>query len=144
MTQHTNHPDNTENQPHIPDMVHDTTWRRLAHMTEQPVETADIKPAPQPGTAPAVMSADDRALLVLQAELHEAAKVADQRFRDMPEDMALEDELAEIDVIMQPGDALAERMVALRPVTMAGVNARIRAENWMTGDYIATFLRPNE
>jgi hypothetical protein len=144
MTHHTNHPDNTENQPQIPDMVHDTTRRRLAHMTEQTVETADIKPAQQPCNAPAVMPADDQALFALQAELHEAAKVADQRFRDMPEDMALEDELAEIDAIMQPGDALAERMFALRPLTMAGVNAKIRAENWMTGDYIATFLRPNE
>jgi hypothetical protein len=142
MKQHTNHPENTENQPQSPDMVHDTTWRRLAHMTEQTVETADIKPAPTLCNAPAVMPADDHALLALQAELHEAAKVADQRFRDMPEDMALEDELAEIDAIMQPGDALAERMFALTPTTSSGIDARVRAEAWHSGDYITTYLRP--
>lgn len=142
MTHHTNHPDNTENQPQIPDMVHDTRWRHAPHMTEQTVETADIKPALQPCTAPAVMPGDDRALLALQAELHEAAKVADQRFRDMPEDMALEDELAEIDAIMQPGDALAERMFALTPSTSSGIDARVRAEAWHSGDYITTYLRP--
>jgi hypothetical protein len=107
-------------------------------MTEQTVEPADIKPAQQPGTTPA----DDQALLALQAELHEAAKVADQRFRDMPEDMALEDELAEIDAIMQPGDALAERMFALTPTTSSGIDARVRAEAWHSGDYITTYLRP--
>jgi hypothetical protein len=111
-------------------------------MTEQTVETADIKPAPPPGTTLAVMPADDQALLALQAELHEAAKVADQRFRDMPEDMALEDELAEIDAIMQPGDALAERMFALTPTTSSGIDARVRAEAWHNGDYITTYLRP--
>ncbi len=142
MTHHTYHPDNTENQPQTPDMVHDTRWRRLAHMTEQTVEPADIKPAQQPGTTLAVMPADDHALLSLQAELHEAAKVADQRFRDMPEDMALEDELAEIDAIMQPGDALAERMFALTPTTSSGIDARVRAEAWHSGDYITTYLRP--
>ncbi|MCM2458880.1 hypothetical protein HGO37_26215 [Rhizobium sp. CG4] len=142
MTQHTNHPDNTENPPRIHEIADDTTWRRLAHMTEQTAETADIKPAQQPGTTPAVMPADDQALLALQAELHEAAKVADQRFRDMPEDMALEDELAEIDAIMQLGDALAERMFALTPTTSSGIDARVRAEAWHSGDYITTYLRP--
>jgi hypothetical protein len=142
MAQHTNHPENTENQPRIHEVDDDTTWRRLAHMTEQTVETGDIKPAPPPGTTLAVMPADDQALLALQTELHEAAKVADQRFRDMPEDIALEDELAEIDAIMQPGDALSERMFALTPTTPSGIDARVRAEAWHSGDYITTYLRP--
>lgn len=142
MTQHHKNPENTQNQPETPEIRDDTTWRHPAHMTAETVETADIKPGQSPGHAPAVTSADDQALLVLQAELHEAAKLADQRFRDMADDMALEDELAEIDAIMKPGDALVKRMVLLTPSTPAGIDARVRADAWHSGDYITTYLRP--
>lgn len=142
MTQHHKNPVNTENQPKSLEISGDTTWRHQAHMTAETVETADIKPGQLPDHAPAVTSADDQALFVLQAELHEAAKLADQRFRDMADDMALEDELAEIDAIMKPGDALVERMVLLTPSTPAGIDARVRADAWHSGDYITTYLRP--
>lgn len=86
-------------------------------------------------------TAPDAELVALQALLHEAAQTADQAFRDMPEYDTLEEELATIDAIMQPGDALAERMRAMTPSTTSGVDAKVRAEAWHTGDYITTYLR---
>jgi hypothetical protein len=142
MTQCSNQPENPQNQPNCAEIDNDTTWRHSGHMTENTVETAVTKPVQSPGHAPSVVPADDQALLVLQAQLHEAAKVADQRFRDMADDMRLEDELAEIDAIMLPGDALVERMLQLTPSTQAGIDARVRADAWHSGDYITTYLRP--
>lgn len=87
--------------------------------------------------------AADAELMALQAELHEAAQTADQAFKDMGDYATLEEELAVIDAIMAPGDALVERMFALPPATSAGVDARVRAGAWHTGDYITTYLRPD-
>ena len=142
MTPRSNQPENLKNQPNSAEIDNDTAWRHSAHMTADTIETAEITPGQSPGHAPSVVPADDQALLVLQVELHQAAKVADQRFRDMADDMRLEDELAEIDAIMLPGDVLVERMLQLTPSTQAGIDARVRADAWHSGDYITTYLRP--
>lgn len=105
---------------------HDTTW---GHQQNKAPSAHEMVP--------------DAELIALQVKLHEAAKTADQAFKDMGDYATLEEELTVIDAIMAPGDTLAERMLALPATTSVGVDARVRAGAWHTGDYITTYLRPD-
>jgi hypothetical protein len=86
------------------------------------------------------MDPTDFEIIALRNELHEAAKIADQRLKAMPDHLTIADEMAEIDAIMAPCDEMAGRMFSLKPTTPEGIDAKVRAGLWKTGNYIMTYL----
>ncbi len=95
------------------------------------------------GGEPVAPAGDDDALLVaLGGKLHAAAGVAERRLKALPDYGAIAQEAAAIEAILQPGEAIADRMLCLRPVTSAGHAALLRAELWKRGEYIGTYLGP--
>lgn len=92
----------------------------------------------------AQMNPDDFELVGLRDHLHEAAILADQQITALPENLSVTAEIAKINEIMKPGDQIAGRMFSLKPTTPEGVDAKLRAGKWKTGDYIKTYLRDAE
>ena len=68
--------------------------------------------------------------------------MAERRLKALPDYGAIAQEAAAIEAILQPGEAIADRMLCLRPVTSAGHAALLRAELWKRGEYIGTYLGP--
>jgi len=114
--------------------VRDTMKEQIANMVAFGISSPEILDA-----SPS-MDPTDFELIALRNELHEAAKLADQRLKEMPDFDSIADEQAAIDKIMQPGDQIADRMYWMKPATPAGVDAKVRAGKWKSGDYIATYL----
>jgi hypothetical protein len=114
--------------------VRDTMKEQIANMVAFGISSPEILEA-SPSLDPT-----DFELIALRNELHEVAKLAEQRLKEMPDFDSIADEQAAIDEIMQPGDQIAGRMYPMKPTTPAGVDAKVRAGKWKSGDYIATYL----
>ncbi|XAZ25647.1 hypothetical protein LVY75_21245 [Sinorhizobium sp. B11] len=82
---------------------------------------------------------DDTVLVLLCGELHEAARLAERRLDAMPDYADTAQEAAAIEEILQPGEAIADRMLCLRAMTSEGVEARLRAGLWKRGEYIGAY-----
>ncbi|MGZ2448314.1 hypothetical protein ACVIRO_001068 [Rhizobium ruizarguesonis] len=82
----------------------------------------------------------DFELLALRHDLHEAAKVADAALKALPDFESVEEEVAAIEAILRIGEEIANKMFAMKPITSGGVDAKVRAGRWKTGDYFSTYL----
>jgi hypothetical protein len=85
-------------------------------------------------------AAGDRELAALAGELHAEARIAERRLREMPEHATRAEEAAAIEAILQPGEAIADRMLGLRAMTGGSAEARRRAMLWKRGEYIDVYL----
>ncbi len=99
-----------------------------------------VRQALRPRRPVLAVVADDCALAALACELHAAARLAQRQLGEMPEHATRAKEAAAIEAILQPGEAIADRMLGLRAVTEEGSEARLRASAWKMGEYIDVYL----
>lgn len=79
-------------------------------------------------------------LIALGRDLHEAAKLAHRRLKSLPDYQTIAAEAAAIESILQPGEAIADRILSLEAVTSEGIEARLHAGLWKRGDYISAYF----
>ncbi|MBB3590869.1 hypothetical protein FHX08_001213 [Rhizobium sp. BK529] len=83
---------------------------------------------------------DDAVLVALSRDLHEAARLAHQRLKSLPDYQTIAEEAAAIEAILQPGEEIADRILCLNAVTSEGIEAREHAGLWKQGDYISAYF----
>lgn len=126
--------DRSTDADHLPRGFSRKDWQQLARWRRIMEKAARVATEDKPSAA------DDAALIALSGDLHAAARLAHRQLRSMPDYATTRAEAVAIEEILQPGEAIADRMLCLHPVTPEGFDARLRAGLWKRGEYISAYL----